>query len=360
MERSKSMLIHGVVVTRNNWGVLALSITNALVNHVDVVHVLNHGSSDQTAHGLNILQEIWGERLKVYTAGSEIPYYQSLLTNMVISLAENDGADWIYVFDSDEFLLPSQNFSLKQELSKFSDNEVGARYSLTNYISTYNFDENILNCYKDLIYKSNPSEVALSPLEARSSVYAGQLTFFDVPFHSKIIFRANKNLQLYSGAHFLKFLLNGQSIKDLISADCAHLSLISKNRLFGKSALGKSHVDMGFSPDKGWQNQLIHQLDTEGKLDWFWQRHSIQTDKRENTNPHYIKDLALVNCLGKSIIVLENKFVSGNLSMLMSTPLKTGCAKETTFSFESAFQMCLSLDKKVNLFLQANKKINIK
>lgn len=49
------MLIHGIVVCRNDWGMLALSISNVLANHADVVHVLNHGSSDYTAHGLKIL-----------------------------------------------------------------------------------------------------------------------------------------------------------------------------------------------------------------------------------------------------------------------------------------------------------------
>ena len=65
------MLIHGIVVSRNDWGILALSIANVLHNHADIVHVLNHGSSDQTAHGLKVLQEIWGERLKVYSSSPD-------------------------------------------------------------------------------------------------------------------------------------------------------------------------------------------------------------------------------------------------------------------------------------------------
>jgi hypothetical protein len=333
---------------------LALSITNVLHNHADIVHVLNHGSSDQTAHGLKVLKEIWGERLKIYSTSPDLPFEQSLLTNMISSIAEDEGADWIYVFDSDEFLLSKRNFSLREELLKLSNEIVGIRYSLNNYISTYDFDENNLNCYKKLIYRSKPN-VEYDPLHAMELISRGELSFFDLPFPSKIIFRANKNLLVNTGAHRLQYTFDTQSIVNLIEAECAHLSLISKNMLARKSMLGKHWIDNGFPARIGWQNQLVHQLDVLGKLDWFWERHSIQPENSETANPDHIIDESLVECLNNSIEILKEKFGGINLSMLSDFPLKSGYDNETKFTFDHAFQMVSFFNKKIASLLNVKK-----
>lgn len=348
------MQIHGVVITRNEWGILALSICNAF-NHVDVIHVLNHGSNDQTSHGLEIFKKIWADKLKVYTSSPDVPWEQSLLTNMIVSIAEVEGADWIYVFDSDEFLLSRKNFSLREELSKLNESEMGLRYSVNNYISTYDFDENNLNCYKKLIYKSKPS-AKYDSVYAIKSINAGKSSFFDQPFYPKIVFRANKNLLIGKGAHVLKLINNKESIKNLVLSDCAHLSLISKNKLYQKSMHGKSLIDLGLPLEIGWQDQLIHHLDIEGRLDWFWERHSIQPENSRNFNPSYIIDKSLVECLSNSIEVLKEKFGGENLSMLFGVPLSSGYAKQTNFTFDSIFHICKFFNKKVDLFLHLQKR----
>jgi hypothetical protein len=223
------MEIHGVVMTRNNWGVIALSIANAF-NHVHVIHVLNHGSNDQTAHGLEILKEIWGEKLKIYTSGSDVPWEQAILTNMICSIAELDGADWIYIFDSDEFLISKPNFSLEQELSKLPDTVTAVRYRTSNYISTFDFEINNLNDYRRLVYESIPTHNLNSP-KMWELLYEGSLTFFDIQIFPKVIFRANKNLLVTKGAHKLRWNFHGQSILNSSVIDCAHLMLISKDIL---------------------------------------------------------------------------------------------------------------------------------
>ena len=348
------MLIHGIVLTRNDWGMLALSITNVLHNHADIVHVLNHGSSDQTAHGLKILKEIWGERLKIYSANPDLPFKQALLTNMISSIAEDEGADWIYVFDSDEFLLSNSNFSLREELLKLSNEIVGIRYSLNNYISTYDFDQNNLNCYKKLIYRSKPN-VEYDPIHAIELISRGELSFFDLPFPSKIIFRANKNLLISMGAHRLKGAFDAHSVVNLTEAKCAHLSLISKNMLARKSMLGKHLIEDDSPMRIGWQNKLVHQLDVLGKLDWFWERHSIQPKNKETVNPDHIIDESLLECLNNSIEILREKFGGINLSMLSNIPLKTGYDKETKFTFNNAFQMVRFFNKRIDLLLNVKK-----
>lgn len=348
------MQIHGIIVTRNDWAILALSISNVLIHHADIVHVLNHGSTDQTASGLKILQEIWGERLKVYTASAETPFNQSLLTNMMVSIVEDSAADWIYIFDSDEFLLSKENFSLREELVKLSDDTVAIKYSLSNFIATYDFDPNNLNCYNKLIYRSVPG-VNYDAAIAKKLIHNGKLTFFDVPFLSKMIFRANSNLLISDGAHKFRYKLSNQVVKSLEQADCAHLTLYSKSNLERKSIQGKSHIDRGLPAYHGWQNQLVHQLDMEGKLDWFWERLSIKTEQNHVSNPKHTIDESLVDCLQASINLLKNKFGGMILSEVSGSPLKIGAGEETSLRFDDTFNLCDFFDQKINLLIKSMK-----
>lgn len=48
--------IIGLLKVKNEWPLLAVTLTHALRNHVDAVYVLDHGSTDGTAAGLAALQ----------------------------------------------------------------------------------------------------------------------------------------------------------------------------------------------------------------------------------------------------------------------------------------------------------------
>lgn len=348
------MIIHGVVVSKNDWGLLAVSINNALLNHVDVVHVLNHGSSDQTAHGLRILKELWRDRLNVYSASPDSSFKQSLLTNMIASFAEKMGADWIYVFDSDEFLLAKPEFSLRNELSRLGKDIVAVRYALSNYISTFDFNKNDLNCYNELIYKSKPGDT-YNPRSARDMIYGGQRTFFDIPFPQKVIFRAKSNLLVTDGAHRLLYMLRDKLVLNMPTMDCAHLTLISRDILARKSAQGRQLIERGFPPWHGWQSQLLHQLDLEGRLDWFWGRHSIRKETSDSSNPEHTIDKRLVESLVTSVDMLQGAFGGTDLSRLFGAPLTTGPNPESTFTFNGAFEMCDFFNQKINLLLRSSR-----
>lgn len=253
------MKIHGVILSRDDWGPLAVSICHALVHHVDVVHVVDHGSLDQTSSGLHILKEIWGERLIVYSTGPGVPFKQSLLTNMIVSFAEAHGADWIYVFDADEFLLVKPGFSLRRELSKLEENVASVRYTLRNYISTFDFDRLNLECYCGLRYKSRPGP-AYSLNFRWDAIYTEKSTFFDFPFPPKVIFRTRKNLLINDGAHGLMWLTRGQKGVHLPKIEAAHLTYISRDTLENKKTHGETLIKLGLPRWHGWQSQLIFKL----------------------------------------------------------------------------------------------------
>lgn len=338
------MNIHGIVLTRNDWGGLAVAISHAF-KHVDVIHALNHGSDDQTADGLATLQAMWGDRLKVYTASPEVPFDQSLLTNIVVAQAEVQGANWIYVFDSDEFLLARPGKPLRETLTGVDSHVVALRYAVHNYISPASFDKLNLDHYLRLRYKSKPA--ACDPHQAWDTIDAGTTSFFDVPFPSKIFFRANSGLMVTAGTHALRWIFDGQT--ETVSHDlkCVHLPLISRDTLKQKSAQGAALIQLGWPRILGWQSQLIHQFDKQGRLDSFWAQHSISDEPGDARNPRHEIDESLVHALGPVISQLKAVFGGPDLREVQRLPLKAGIEGATALTFDDVFRLCGFFDQHI-------------
>jgi hypothetical protein len=341
------MKIHGIVLTRNDWGVLTVAIGHAF-NHVDVIHVLNHGSDDQTAHGLAVLQSMWGDRLKVYSASPEVLFDQFLLTNIVVAQAEAAGADWIYVFDSDEFLLARPGKSLRETLAGVDSQVVALRYALRNYISPAGFDKLNLDHYLRLRFKSRPT-ASNDPQQAWDNIDAGTSSFFNIPFPPKIFFRANSGLMVTDGAHDLRWTLSGQTVEVCRDFQSAHLPLICRETLKRKSAQGASHIKKGWPRTQGWQNQMIHQFDRQGRLDWFWARHSISNEVDDVRNPAHVVDESLVRTLGPVIRQLKAQFGGANLGGVAGKPLRTGIGDATELTFDDVFRLCGFFNHRIKL-----------
>ncbi len=348
------MNIHGIVVCRDDWGPLAVSICHALTHHVDIVHVVDHGSIDQTASGLKILKEAWGDRLMVYSTGTGIPFKQSVLTNMVVSIAESQGADWIYVFDADEFMLAKPGFSLKQELANLNESVVSVRYALNNYISTFDFNRLNLHCYRDMRYKSQPGP-ARGPKLAWEAIDNEQSTFFDFPFPAKIIFRARKKLLVTDGAHGLFWLLPEQVGVRLPRIECAHLTYISRDILERKRTLGEGRIRLGLPREHGWQSQLIFKLHQQGRLDAFWERHTIKKEGSNRSGPPHIIEETLLENLESVIGFLQKTFAGNDLARRDGRLLEHGSALAMSISFGQAFQMMDYMYERIGRLLPPQK-----
>jgi hypothetical protein len=225
--------IIGVVVSHDDWGLLAVSIAHALTNHVDEVLVVDHRSTDQTAHGLKHLQSIWPGRIQTFRSNSE-RFEQEAITNLVAHFARQRSADWIYVFDSDEFLISRPNADLKEILGSLTSDVVTLRYQVHNFISTADFDEHCIAHYRQIRVKAKPLR-QYNEAQAYTALYDGSATFFDFPFVSKLIFRAHALSRVTTGAHQL-IHFGGYGIEHQESGIyCAHLTFPSRNKLERKA-----------------------------------------------------------------------------------------------------------------------------
>ena len=95
----------GCVMARDEWPLLGLAVDHALHGHVDHVVVVDHGSTDGTRSGLLGLQTQQPDRITLVRL-DDTAFTQEAVTALMVAVGSGVPADWIYVFDADEFILP--------------------------------------------------------------------------------------------------------------------------------------------------------------------------------------------------------------------------------------------------------------
>ena len=141
------MKIHGVVIARNEWPLLGLSISHALFYHVDKVFVIDHSSTDDTKNGLVELQKVWPDQIEVYRYEDTL-FDQEALTNILLDISNKENPDWNFIFDADEFLVSPTRKSIKEHLSSLDDKWNAIAMQLENYIVPAGFIDTRLDDYK--------------------------------------------------------------------------------------------------------------------------------------------------------------------------------------------------------------------
>ena len=268
--------ILGVLITRNQWPLVGLCITHVLTNHVDHLIVVDHASTDQTKSGLRELQNHWGSRLEVLHMSDGIFFHEEV--NLVLkSFYEERDFDWVYLVDSDEFLITKNEAPLREPLTEVPKEIDLIRYNVVNFVAPVDFDENRLDRYSELTQrsvcdpnlfwdKSNPFEASVK----------GDINFFQVPFDSKVIFRLPTNAWPTAGAHSLNGI---EDVKEKKIAEdyvfAAHLPFLTRERLQRRAEHGRDMVAAGYTVNFAWQSQVVHEFRLQNRLDDYWEQVSI-------------------------------------------------------------------------------------
>jgi hypothetical protein len=272
--------ILGYVMAKNEWPILGLSISHALLRGVDEILVVDHCSNDGTRAGLVALQQRFPNRIEVLRL--DLPeYLQEATTALVSSLINVEQYDWVYIFDADEFMLGNQKSDLGEVLEGIPLEVQGVRYKIDQWVAPFNFNDEALGSYTQICQKATPVLFSEPPVEIlENEIREGNMNFFDFDFPSKLIIRSNQFFNAGPGAHSLR---NGESSREVMLSKselvCAHLPLLGKRRILLRSSQGKSLVERGFPSWHGWQSQMVFRLDTERRLEAFWENHSISMGK---------------------------------------------------------------------------------
>ena len=185
----------GLIQASNEWPLLAVSISHALMYHVDEVYVVNHSSTDGSREGTRRLQALWQGRVHAFDYSDE-HFWQEACMSVLLELSKSAAPDWIYVVDADEFMIARRRrISERLCLTKFDSQYSVVRYEVENWISTEDFDESDLACYRLLRYRSVPSLSLDMRIETRvDEIRNGNVNYFDLPFASKALFRNKEAL----------------------------------------------------------------------------------------------------------------------------------------------------------------------
>ncbi len=300
--------IHGVVMARDEWPLLELSITHALLHHVDRVWVIDHGSVDGTAEGLRRLGMVWGSRLTSIRLDG-MPFLQEAITSMLLEVVNPRPEDWVYMFDADECAITSTSASLRDILTNVEPEHGSVRYQVDNWVAPKGFNDTDFGQYEGLQYRAVPNLFLELGSELTSDeIQHGTISFFDVPFPTKVIFRGGMSGWLAAGSHAIKSFLPVHEVS--VSPDqfrVAHFPLLSRTRLRLKTRQGRDLIAQGFPPLHGWQSQMLARMESSGLLDEFWLRHSMgpDADVVHSGRPVIVRDDAFSRAIAPTLALLR-------------------------------------------------------
>lgn len=342
------MKVVGVVQCKNEWGLIAMSVSYALLNHVDAVWVLDDGSSDESAAGYVHLKKLWGDRLTVLHLDS-IGFEQEAITNTLIQLAMlTEQPDWIYPFDADEFLVLDEGRSLRELLAEQPEPVDQVRYQVANFVSPRDFNENSIADYRRQTYRSIAARAASIETKTRE-IAAGTATFFDFGFMSKTVIRARSNIRLDRGSHSSKVFGREQISATSDTMRAVHLPMLTRQRIDRKAKQGKAHIDARAPGGRGWQNQFIYKQEQQGLLDEFWDRHSIDPANVPST----VTDTTMFSdAIESTIVYLTSQFGTDDLHAPRGTKLASGRSAQTSLGLDEVVRVAFAFQEHTNALLR--------
>jgi hypothetical protein len=316
-----STRVLGYVIAQNEWPMLGLSISHALHMGVDHVIAVNHCSTDETAEGLQRLENAWPGRLSVVS--TDVPGFpQAIISKVVLKALAKNGYDWVYAFDADEFLLTEHNEPLPSLLANIHANTQTIRYELDQFVAPYDMDDLVAEQFSRFTHRAlGCDQTRQNGASLADDLVAGHINYFDIPFPSKVIVRRQYAHQLLTGAHGLEpDATVGKKVTEQIFTKnrmrVGHLPLTSKRRIKQKALHGQVLIEAGFPRGHGWQNQALHLIDQAGGLETYWTNHSIpivngannpfcDTDTASSSLPPMVEDMALIHPLQRAIDTLK-------------------------------------------------------
>jgi len=198
------MKIHGVVIARNEWPLLGLSISHALFYHVDKVFVIDHSSTDDTRNGLVELEKAWPNRIEVFRYEDTL-FDQEALTYILLDISNKENPDWNFIFDADEFLVSPTRKSIKEHLSSLEGKWNAIAMQLENYIVPSGFIDTRLDDYPLINHYVTSVNHVVDRDEFHEQVKRNEKLLHEFRVPSKILVKNNSGDFVDAGQHQLKY-----------------------------------------------------------------------------------------------------------------------------------------------------------
>jgi len=292
------------MAAKNEWPLLATSVSHALTTYADHLYLFDHASTDGSKVGISELIKLFPGRITFFESAHD-PFDQEAIFNILFFRAIKQGFDWVHFMDADEFLIVDQ----VQELSSILDT-IGHEWSaLALRVENYMINSEAELAFEEELLAANyrvRTDINLGePIETfMESVQAGRRIPQEARTAPKLLVRADPELFISHGGHQLKY---GNGIdwveydSHIASADTlnifvAHLPYTSMNRLRVRNTRKFLHkVDVRF--------RIVETLSEEEELIEFWRSTRLNPNKIEKAIAanQIFQDDRLIAVLKKSL-----------------------------------------------------------
>ena len=341
MEPEQKIL--GYVITRNAWPMVGLAVLNALQRGVSHVIIVDHSSDRETHRSLRALRNSRPDEISLHRINTtnllQRATYLSVLKQFPTSTF-----DWVYTFDSDEFIYLENNKKLTDVLNDVAPNIDAVRYEIVNYVTPFDFDVTQVQGFLRIDQKSVvDANVVYESEIVKASLVRGETNFFDIPFPSKVITRERAFHNLQTGGHSA---VGATELSVGTELYAMHVPFSSKSNLVARANEGKQVPEHRSAVGESWQQRALYEIQQEGDLDGFWRSHTIPVDgdqtQVQRKRPGTVVDKSFSISLRPAIEEM------GAIFALQKLVEETADLKSTTSSIDKVIELVDELDRSIS------------
>ena len=204
-QTNSEVKVNAVYVVKNEWPLLAVSISHALTNYADKVIIIDTGSEDGIFEGIKVLQTFWRNRIELYRCDQEI-FDQTPLTNLLVEASKEDQADWTMILDADEFFVHENYGEFLEKLSQTDPKWSSYAIKVINFIVNEEHEDSNLDAFG----KIGHSVVGQNSISINDNNYPLRVLSGEIPLQfrttpDKILVRNSSDVFISQGSHQLVF-----------------------------------------------------------------------------------------------------------------------------------------------------------
>ena len=250
------MKLTALCTAKDEWPMIACACLHLLQEGIDEIIVLTSGSSDETSSGLRRLAA-GGAPIVVIDEPSGL-FHHGVITTMLAHLAMDRGADWLVMFDADEFMLTADPaLTVRDVIAAWHDSADGPRarmMEVRNFLVPRSTTAFVPETLEKVMYVAVPV-VEESSAESIELVRTGRLPFVCAPFPAKLVLPASEHLWIGAGTHEA----SGLAAVPIVTSELfiAHVPFRDPAVIGRRAIAGQSLRRLGYAPGFGWQSQLV-------------------------------------------------------------------------------------------------------